>query len=89
MGGPFLDFITDFPKSEEYEVVLVVVDRFSKYDHFFLLKHHYTAKSIVELFVKEVERLHGIPNSIITDRDPIFVSHFGCNCLNCKEPSSR
>ena len=48
-----LDFITGLPKSKGYAAVLVVVDRLSKYSHFVLLKHPYTAKSIVELFVKE------------------------------------
>ncbi|KAH1034725.1 hypothetical protein GYH30_054917 [Glycine max] len=71
-----LDFITGLPKSKGYEAVLVVVDRLSKYSHFILLKHPYTAKSIAELFVKEIVRLHGIPTSIISDRDPLFVSHF-------------
>lgn len=56
--------------------MLVVVDRLSKYSHFLLLKHPYTAKSVAELFVREVVRLHGIPMTIISDRDPIFVSHF-------------
>lgn len=71
-----LDFITGLPKSKGSAAVLVVVDRLSKYSHFVLLKHPYTAKSIAELFVKEVVRLHGIPSSIISDRDPLFVSHF-------------
>lgn len=52
------------------------VDRLSKYSHFMLLKHPYTAKCVAELFIKEVVRLHGIPSSIISDRDPLFVSHF-------------
>ncbi|PNY02508.1 retrotransposon-related protein [Trifolium pratense] len=71
-----LDFITGLPKSKGYTAVLVFVDRLSKYSHFILLKHPYTAKSIAELFVKEIVRLHGIPSSIISDRDPLFVSHF-------------
>jgi hypothetical protein len=71
-----LDFITGLPKSKGYEAILVVVDRLSKYCHFILLKHPYTAKSIGEVFVREVVRLHGIPSSVVSDRDPIFVSHF-------------
>ncbi|CAJ2667675.1 unnamed protein product [Trifolium pratense] len=71
-----IDFITGLPKSKGFEAVLVVVDRLSKYSHFILLKHTYTAKSVAELFVKEVVRLHGIPSTIISDRDPLFISHF-------------
>jgi hypothetical protein len=71
-----LDFVTGLPKSKGYEAILVVVDRLSKYAHFILLKHPYTAKSIAEVFVREIVRLHGIPKSVISDRDPIFISHF-------------
>lgn len=71
-----LDFITGLPKSKQFEAILVVVDRLSKYAHFIPLKHPYTARSIAEIFCKEIVRLHGIPLSIVSDRDPIFVSNF-------------
>lgn len=71
-----IDFITGLPKSKGFEAVLVVVDRLSKYSHFILLKNLYSAKSRAELLVKEIARLHGIPSSIMSDRDPIFMSHF-------------
>lgn len=54
----------------------MVVDRLSKYAHFILLKHPYSPKSVAALFVKEIIRLHGIPNSILSDKDPVFVSIF-------------
>jgi hypothetical protein len=71
-----MDFITGLPKSRGFEAILVVVDRLSKYCHYITLKHPYTARTIAEVFVKEIVRLHGVPLSIVSDRDPIFMSNF-------------
>lgn len=71
-----MDFITGLSKNNGYEAILAVVDRLSKYSHFIPLKHPFTACSIATNFAKEVVRLHGIPESILSDRDPLFVSHF-------------
>jgi len=68
-----MDFIVRLPKSNGYDSVLVVVDRLSKYGP---IKHPYSAKSITEVFAKEIVRLHGIPASIVSDRDPTFLSLF-------------
>ena len=71
-----LDFIGGLPVSEGKTSIMVVVDRLAKHGHFFALSHLYTAKKIAEVFVSGVMKLHGVPISIISDRDPIFVSLF-------------
>ena len=58
------------PKFRGFDVILVVVDKLSKSSHFIALAHPYTAKSVVEIFYQEIVRLHGIRQSIVSDRDP-------------------
>ncbi|KAK9211844.1 hypothetical protein WN943_001222 [Citrus x changshan-huyou] len=59
-----------------WDAILVVVDKLSKYAHFIGLKHLFSAVSVSGIFVREIVRLHGIPRSIISDRDRIFLSQF-------------
>jgi hypothetical protein len=69
-------FIEKLPKSEGYDTILVVVDRFSKYAHFMALKQPFTAAQVAQVLLDQVVKLHGLPKSIGSDRDRIFTSAF-------------
>lgn len=70
-----IDFIEGLPKVHGKSVLLTVVDRFSKYAHFIPLGHPYTATSVARAFFADIVRLHGFPESIVSDRDPVFTGH--------------
>ena len=57
--GLSMDFIKGLPKSQGFSVILVVVDRLTKFAHFIHVKHPYTAASIAQLFLDHIVRLHG------------------------------
>jgi hypothetical protein len=69
-----MDFIEGLPKSRGKDVILVVVDRLTKYAHFLPLAHPFTAPQVSQLFMNNIHKLHGMPKVIITDRDRIFTS---------------
>ena len=71
-----MDFVEGFPRMGGKSVILTVVDRFSKYAHFIALGHPYTAISVARAFFDNIVRLHGVPCSIVSDRDPVFTSAF-------------
>ena len=71
-----MDFITRFPLSNGYTTILVVVDRLSKQAHIGALPQIYSAPKVANLFTQLICRLHGIPTSIVSDRDAIFFSKF-------------
>ena len=71
-----MDFIKGLPKSKGYNTILVVVDRLTKYAHYVALKLPFIAMVVTRIFIQEVVRLHGIPRSIVSNRDKIFMSLF-------------
>jgi hypothetical protein len=71
-----MDFITGLPISGNKSVIMVVVDCLSKYAHFCALQHPFTASTVAQPFMEQVFKLHGMPHSIVYDRDPTFTSNF-------------
>jgi hypothetical protein len=71
-----MDFITGLPKSGNKLVIMVVVDRLSKYAHFCALQHPFTASTVAQIFMDQLFNLHGMPHSIIYDCDPTFTNSF-------------
>jgi hypothetical protein len=70
-----MDFIDDLPQSGSANCIVVVVDKFTKFAHFLLIRHPYTAASVAKVFLDQVYKLHAMPQSIISDMDPIFTSN--------------
>ena len=63
-------------------MILVVVDHLSKYSHFCALIHPYTTSSVAQSFMDQIFHLHGIPSSIVLDRDATFTSNFWTELFN-------
>jgi hypothetical protein len=77
-----MDFIMGLPKSGGFEVILVVVYRYTKYAHFLPLKHLFTAPQVAQTFLDNVVKLHSLPSSIVSYRDNTFTSSFWKIMLN-------
>lgn len=67
-----MDFVDRLPKSHGKSTILVVVDRLTKYGHFILISHPYTAPQVARVYFDNIFKLHGMSEFIVCDRDPAF-----------------
>ena len=66
-----IDFVSGFPlMQQKHDSVWVIVDRLTKLAHFIPVRINYSMDRLTELYVDEIVRLHGVPLSIVSNRDP-------------------
>lgn len=72
-----MGFVSGLPRTTSgCDTVWAIVDRLTKSAHFLPIKKTDTLGTLSQLYVKEIVRLHGVPLSIVSDRDPRFTSMF-------------
>ena len=72
-----MDFVTHFPWiPRRHNAVWVIVDRLTKSTHFIVVWMTFTLEEFYRLYIREIIRLHGLPVSIVSNRDPRFTTHF-------------
>ena len=72
-----MDFVVGLPRAPRgYDAIWVIVDRLTKSTHFLAIRNNFFLNRLAELYVDEIVKLHGVPVSIVSDRDPKFMSRF-------------
>ena len=72
-----MDFVSHLPRtSRDHDVVCVIIDQFTKSTHFLVVWMTFTLEEFCRLYIREIVRLHRVPISIVSDRDPRFITHF-------------
>ena len=72
-----MDFVTHFPWTlQGHDAVWVIVDRLTKSAHFIAVRMTFTLKIFCRLYIQEIFQLHGVPVSMVSDRDSRFTAHF-------------
>ena len=77
VGQSHEDFVSGLPLTpSKKDTIWVTVDRLTKSAHFNPVRTDYSLDKLAELYVSQIVRLHGVPISIVSDRDPRFTSRF-------------
>ena len=72
-----MDFVSGFPLTQQkHDSIWVIFDKLTKLAHFIPVRMDYSMDRLAELYVKEIIRFHGVPLSIVLDRDLRFTSRF-------------
>ena len=72
-----MDFVVGLPRTPRgLDSIWVIVDRLTKSAHFIPINIRFSLEKLTTLYISEVVRLHGVPSSIVSDRDPRFTSRF-------------
>ena len=71
-----MDFVTHLPRTlQRYDTVWVIVDWLTNLAHFLAVRMTFTLEEFCQLYIREIVWLHGVPVSIVSDRDPRFTTH--------------
>ena len=72
-----MNFVTELPRTRrQHDAIWVIVDRLTKSAHFLPVSNDDPLDKLAQLYVEEIVRLHCVPISIVSDRDPKFTSRF-------------
>lgn len=72
-----MDFVTSLPSTpSDFDSIWVIVDRLTKSAHFIPINISFPVAKLAEIYIRVIVKLHGVPSSIVSDRDPRFTSRF-------------
>jgi len=77
MDSITMDFVVGLPRTiQKFDSIWVIVDTLTKSPYFLPINIRYSLEKLTELYIREIVRLHGVPTSILSDKDPRYTSKF-------------
>ena len=75
-----MEFVIRLPRSlGGNNAIWVIIDQLTNFSYFLPMKVNFSLEWLAYLYVKEIVKMHGVPSSIVFDRDPLFTSRFWCS----------